>query len=138
MLDANMLGFVCHPRSHEDVREWMDRMLAGGRHSFVVPEISDYEERREYLRAGFHESVLRLDSLARYHDYARISTNVMLRAAQLWAQARLAGMPTAHAKNIDADVILAAQAIEERCVVVTENVGHLGRYCDARPWRSIE
>jgi predicted nucleic acid-binding protein len=43
--------------------------------------------------------------------YLPITTEVMLKAAQLWAQVRQQGKPTADNKALDGDVILAAQAI---------------------------
>jgi hypothetical protein len=54
----------------------------------------------------------------------------MLLAAELWAQSRKAGKPTADPKALDGDVILAAQAklLESGgnpVVIATTNVGHL-------------
>ncbi|NEQ67432.1 MAG: hypothetical protein F6K21_18370 [Symploca sp. SIO2D2] len=67
----------------------------------------------------------------------------MLKAAELWAQARNTGRPTADPKALDGDVILAAQAIlvaEEgnEVIVATTNVGHLSQFIDAREWRLIQ
>jgi hypothetical protein len=64
------------------------------------------------------------------------------RAAELWALARTEGYPTADDAALDADVILAAQAqlaaeYDYEVVVATTNVGHLGRFVDARPWEQI-
>jgi len=61
----------------------------------------------------------------------------MRRAAELWAQARNRGTPTAPPEALDADVILAAQAERAGAIVATENVGHLARYVTARHWRDI-
>jgi predicted nucleic acid-binding protein len=61
----------------------------------------------------------------------------MLRAAELWADARRRGNPTADPKELDADVILAAMALEAGAIVATENVGHLSRYVTAKHWRDI-
>ncbi|MFI5352420.1 MAG: type II toxin-antitoxin system VapC family toxin [Candidatus Binatales bacterium] len=61
----------------------------------------------------------------------------MLRAAELWAQARNRGTPTADPKELDGDVILAAQAEQVGAIVVTDNVGHLARFVKARNWREI-
>ena len=52
-------------------------------------------------------------------------------------------MPTAHPKELDGDVILAAQGLlvgegGEEVVIATTNVGHLSRFVDAREWRDIE
>ena len=61
----------------------------------------------------------------------------MLRAAELWAQARQQGYPTADPQALDGDVILAAQALTLHGIVATDNVGHLARFVDARPWQEI-
>ena len=62
----------------------------------------------------------------------------MLRAAELWADARRRGRSTADPKELDADVILAAMALEAGATVATENVGHLSRYVSAKHWRQIK
>ena len=79
----------------------------------VVPEIIDYELRRELLRAGKSASVARLDALIhnRLITFVPIDSSAMRRAAELWAQARRHGKPTAPGDALDVDVILAAQAI---------------------------
>jgi predicted nucleic acid-binding protein len=110
--------------------------------SVCVPEIADYELRRELLRMERAESVRRLNELKRRLRYLPITTNAMLKAAELWAAARTAGKPTADHKALDADAILAAQSIGlseagDRVVVATTNVGHLSRFVDARLWRDI-
>jgi hypothetical protein len=60
-------------------------------------------------------------------------------AADLWAQARIAGHPTAPDHSIDADVIVAAQALSLKMsiVVATGNPAHLGRFVPAEIWSSI-
>jgi hypothetical protein len=66
----------------------------------------------------------------------------MLKAAELWAAARRAGIPTAPPDALDGDVILAAQAILSAgagniVTVATDNVGHLARFVDAQSWEKI-
>lgn len=63
----------------------------------------------------------------------------MLLAAELWADARRRGYATAGDQALDADVILAAQAITlgGSTIVATTNVGHLGRYTQALLWDQI-
>lgn len=66
----------------------------------------------------------------------------MLLAAELWADARKSGNPTADNKALDADVILAAQAkLAElngnSVIVVTTNKKHLSMFVDAREWQEI-
>ena len=65
----------------------------------------------------------------------------MRRAAEFWAQARQQGRPTAGDKAIDADVILAAQAVtmrEDDVVIATTNVGHLAQFVRAALWTDIK
>jgi predicted nucleic acid-binding protein len=61
----------------------------------------------------------------------------MQRAAQLWAEARNHGVPTADPKELNVDVILAAQAERVKAIIVTDNVGHLSRFIEARRWQDI-
>lgn len=103
----------------------------------IIPEIADYEVRRNLLLEGLTKSVERLDRLKGALIYQPLTKEVMLRAAEMWAEARRAGMPTADAKELDGDVILAAQAEQADAIVATENVGHLARFVDARAWRDV-
>ena len=79
-----------------------------------LPEITDYELRRELLRMKRAESIRRLDELKARLRYAPITTEAMLKAAEFWAAARSAGKPTADSKALDADAILAAQSTRPR------------------------
>jgi toxin FitB len=63
----------------------------------------------------------------------------MRRAAEWWAQARSTGQATAPDPALDADVILAAQAmsLNAPAVVATGNSAHLGRFVPAEFWSSV-
>jgi predicted nucleic acid-binding protein len=98
--------------------------------------------RRELLRANKAAGLARLDALKKAIGYFPITTEAMLMAAGLWADARRRGRPTADNKALDADVILAAQAVlldspEDEAVIATTNVGHLSRYARAQRWEEI-
>ena len=71
----------------------------------------DYELWRELLRAGKTKGVAKLDSLKSVFNYLPLTTAFMLRAADLWAMARSAGVSTGDPRKLDIDVILAAQAL---------------------------
>lgn len=58
-------------------------------------------------------------------------------AAQLWAEARLSGLPTASSSSLDGDVILAAQAKELNGIVLTTNQKHLSRFVPVADWQSF-
>jgi predicted nucleic acid-binding protein len=84
-------------------------VLAG--HSIALPEVVDYELRREYLRLRNVRSLRKLNHLATIVEYLPITTEAMHRAAELWAIARQRGQPTAGDKTIDIDMILIAQTM---------------------------
>jgi hypothetical protein len=112
-LDTGTLGMVANPRGSRraiQCRQWARNLLAAGVRVFV-PEICDYEERRKLIHVGSTAGLARLDRLKIGFDYAPITTDVMLKAAELWAAARRAGLPTAPPDALDGDVILAAQVI---------------------------
>ena len=105
-----------------------------------MPEIADYEVRGELLRADKRQGLLRLDQFMAATEFLAITTAAMRQAAEFWAEARRAGMPTADDKALDANVILAAQATAlavPDAVIATTNVGHLSRFARAALWPEI-
>ena len=136
ILDTGPLGRIAHPRANVEIAAWLERLLESGA-VVVVPEIADYELRRNLPLEGLLTSVARLDQLKAALTYLPITTQVMLRAAELWAEARRGGIPTAAVHELDGDAILAAQALQVGGVVATENVGHLSRFVEARNWTEI-
>jgi predicted nucleic acid-binding protein len=127
---------LCHPRPNRATTLWFARLISSGARIYV-PEIADYEVWRELIRAKLRRSLQRLDFLKTHLDYLPLSTSVMLRAAELWAQARNRGTPTADPRELDGDVILAALAEKVRAVVATDNIGHLSLFIDARRWQEL-
>jgi hypothetical protein len=84
-----------------------------------------------------HASIGRLSaSMNLSRTYLPLTTSQMLKA-DMWAMARKVGQPTADPKELDCDVILAAQALSVNAIVATENIGHLARFVDARHWKDI-
>jgi predicted nucleic acid-binding protein len=144
LLDAGPLGIISNPRfSSQNLacHQWVKERLAGGA-QVLIPEIADYEVRRELLRANKTRSLARLNGLKSALGYLPITTNVMLRAAELWAQARNMGKPTASDQALDADMILAAQAAlliadGDSVMVATTNVAHLSLFVPAARWQDI-
>ena len=142
VLDAGIIGLVTNPkRSPESTacNRWLQTLTAL-RFRVIVPEIADYEVRRELLRAKKVKGIARLDDLANLVEYLPITTATMRQAAVFWAQARQQGQPTAGDKTIDGDMILVAQAITlgvPNVVIATTNVGHLSRFAQADLWQNI-
>ena len=127
---------IAHPRPNPEIAQWLSGLLTSGV-VVLLSEITDYEVRRNLLLEGLTRSVARLDELKETLPYMPLTTQIMLRAAALWADARKRGQPTADPRELDGDVILAAQAEQAGAVVATENIGHLSRFVEARNWRDI-
>ena len=145
MLDSGPLGIVINPKADSPLSQegkvWLEYLPQKG-YIVMLPEIADYEVRRELIRVGKMAGIERLDQLKSQIPYRPLTTEVMLLAAQLWADARNRGKPTADPHALDGDVILAAQAILEvnagnEVVIATTNVGHLSQFVDAREWLLI-
>jgi predicted nucleic acid-binding protein len=142
ILDAGPLGKVSHPKPHITIVNWLKQLLANSNVRIYIPEIADYEIRRELIRANKTKGINRLNQLKQVLGYIPITTAAILKAAELWAEARNKGYPTAHDKALDGDVILAGQVETFNIngavkVIATENVGHLSRFTNADVWNNI-
>ena len=146
VLDATPLGLLVQPfvsPNGDRCRKWLLSKANAGM-GVLVPEIADYEVRRELIRAKKAASVSTLNAFIANPQitYLPITTAAMLMAADLWAQARNRGLPTAHPKALDGDVILAAQVLSAgydpaEFVIATSNVTHLAQFAPSAAWESV-
>lgn len=143
LLDTGPLGLITSSNASPGAREpngWLQKLLREN-HFVVIPEIVDYELRREYLRGRMTKALINLETISMNLTVLPITTPAMRQAAAFWAIARQRGMATADDKALDADMILAAQAVlieqawEQDAVIATTNVRHLARFAPARDWR---
>jgi len=144
-LDSGPLGLLTHPRQTEEViaiTSWLTKVLKQGRR-VLVPAIVYYELKRELLRADKPFSVGRLEVFCRASNrYVSLTDDALRLAADLWARSRKLGRPTADSKELDVDVILAAQVLsfgvaEDAAVVATTNTKHLAHFVQAKSWQDI-
>ena len=88
LLDSGPLGMATNPKATPLCREcrlWLDSLEPLG-YEVMLPEIADYEVRRELLRAGKAAGIRKLDLLKTLIRYLPITTEAMLLAAELWAE----------------------------------------------------
>ncbi|WP_394793246.1 type II toxin-antitoxin system VapC family toxin [Armatimonas sp.] len=150
VLDTGPLGLLTNPRKPENTLEilrWAAAHLRAG-NRLLVPAIADFEVRRELLRLNRPTSIAALDAFIRLPQdrYIPFTDNALQLSAILWARARNAGTPTADPKELDCDVLIAAQAQEykslhelsdEQIIIATVNVGHLAQFIAADLWSDI-
>ena len=142
-LDSGPLAQLANPKlspATVSILTWAKSMRAAG-HRFVVPAIADYEVRRELERSGKVASIAELNTW--YGEYLPLSDSALRLASKLWAQSRNAGTPTADPKELDGDVLIAAQAIDMEYpiadfIIATVNVGHLSRFAPADEWQNFK
>lgn len=144
-LDTYPLSLVTHPREKsaegDACQHWLENLVRHGVEVYI-PEIADYELRREMVRRENIGNLRRLDRLNAQARYLPITTEAMRLASELWAQARNMGQPTASDHALDGDVILVAQALTTGILrsdfsVATSNPAHLGRFVPASVWQDI-
>ncbi|MEO7716826.1 MAG: hypothetical protein ABIY70_11520 [Capsulimonas sp.] len=150
VLDTSPLGRLTKKRGAESTteacRSWYIALTKAGCR-FFVPEIADYELRREFLRSRNLNAIQRLDAFhsAEADRYLTLSTPDIRLAAQLWAQTRNKGNITAPPQALDADVLIAAQSLRLRperfgltnVIIATENVSHLATLASSAHWSDI-
>ena len=145
-LDSGPLSLVTQRRGTTEgdaCKQWLAGHLARGTR-VVVPEIVEYELRRELLRAKKTSGVRRLDTFigAETDRLIPLSRPAMLKAAELWARSRQRGLPTADPKELDIDVVQAAQLLTadidpNDLTIATANSGHLSPFLRAEDWQRI-
>jgi predicted nucleic acid-binding protein len=146
LLDTTPLGSLCRPRGHlrgDDCRLWLNAIRSSGI-IVMLPEIADYEVRRELIRLGSRAGLVRLDNLTSTTPYDPLTTPILRKAAEFWADLRQRGLPTAGDESLDADAILAAHAAligrpGDAVTLATSNLRHLAHFpgIDAQNWPSI-
>jgi predicted nucleic acid-binding protein len=147
LLDTNVLMRLCHPTRYREVKLWLRAWLAhaqaGGDLEVIVSAAADYEARRGYLwKLDRHpnepKALARLDLLCRLLGVYPISQDVLHEGARFWSNARKGGYSTGPERDVDWDVLVAAQAKKLGAVVVTTNSRHISQYgVDARDWENI-
>jgi predicted nucleic acid-binding protein len=151
LVDSGVLGKLCNPNPSDEVnviKEWMYDLLAKGV-VIVTSQICDYEVRRALIlnsiRGFSAEGIANLNLLAEIIDFLPVTEAVFKQAAQIWAEARNKGIPTADEKSLDVDVILCSQwqllTIKypgRYIVIATTNVKHLSRFAQAAQWQQIK
>ena len=147
VLDSGPLGLATKRRGvagAESCRAWIRTCLQGGA-AFKVPAIAYYEVARELDRIGNLPGLDRLNSFCEEEvgRYVPLTDQALRLAIKLWARSRNAGTPTSDPRELDCDVLLAAQALtigipESDLIIATTNVGHLSQFTPAALWTDIE
>ena len=143
ILDTGPLGRVTNPKTspeNDAAAAWLqDHLRTGTR--IIIPEIANYELRRELILGNKTPGLRKLDSLIEAVEYLPITTDVIYEAARCWADARKRGMATAHQHSIDGDMLLVAQSRllnDPDAVIATVDVGDLRRFTAAQLWSDIQ
>ena len=150
-IDTGILGLLANPNKKgeaADCEQWLLGLLSKGV-LVLTSDICDYEVRRnlilELLRKPNINSISSLDELKDLITFLPISNEVIIKAANLWAEARIKGIPTADDKSLDADIIICAQyqVLEQEypgryIVIATTNVKHLSNFAEAKEWQKIK
>ncbi len=127
-----------------DCQDWFYYLLSRSAR-VVTSSICNYEVKRELIRRKKVQEIKNLNQLKALIDFFPVDEPTLELAAELWAEARNQGMPTADDISLDADVIICAQyqlLAEEYpgryVVIATTNVKHLSRFTIAKEWQNIK
>ncbi|MEO0868835.1 MAG: type II toxin-antitoxin system VapC family toxin [Cyanobacteria bacterium J06642_11] len=154
ILDTGILSLLCHPNSDKNPEvhqclNWFQSSLMKGQLP-VSSAICEYELRRKLIQQslkGEHlpaKALEKLDSLLEFIDFLSVTRDVLVNAAEIWAELRNSGQATASDTNLDADCILGAhyrlskkESPGRKIIIVTTNVRHLNRFADAKSLQDI-
>ncbi|MEM7716011.1 MAG: type II toxin-antitoxin system VapC family toxin [Cyanobacteria bacterium P01_A01_bin.68] len=127
-----------------DCQDWFYYLLS--RSALVVTSaICNYEVKRELIRRENNREINNLAQIRTFIDFLPVDEPTLELAAELWAEARNKGLPTADNLSLDADVIICAQYQilannypGRYAVIATTNVNHLSRFTEAKQWQDIK
>lgn len=150
--DAGPLGIITNPKTPSPnltvaAIEWAIELGKSG-HRLIVPAIADFEVRRELVRARKKDGIALLDAWnsAQPDRYLPLTDSALRLASDLWAQARNSGVLPADPKELNCDVLIAAQALDYQAIhglaisdilIATMNLGHLSLFVPADIWSNI-
>ena len=86
---------------------------------FTISRITRYEVLRGHLIKNAHRALWRFEQFCRLNVVISVDDPVLDRAAELWAIGQAGGHPCG-----DADLFIAATALEFQLVLVTSNTAH--------------
>ncbi|HEU4752081.1 MAG TPA: PIN domain-containing protein [Armatimonadota bacterium] len=114
--DTNTVSHLL--RGNPQVQQRFREGIAAG-DELILSAIVDYEVYRGLLRKGATALLVRYESAAASFHYRELDRSVWRRAAELWAHSRHRAMPLP-----DADILIAAHAIETGATLASDNLRH--------------
>ena len=146
LLDETPLSLATHPNSKKSkpILEWIEELINSNA-SVQVPEIADYELRRELIRSGKTRSIARLEQFELDLGFVPLNTDAIRAACKFWADVRNIGQGGASDISLDGDALLAGQAFIEqqrlmsRVVIATNNLKHFKHFpVEAKKWQDVK
>ncbi|MBI1904085.1 MAG: type II toxin-antitoxin system VapC family toxin [Planctomycetia bacterium] len=117
LLDTNILSEVL--RGRNPVVQQHARQYLRSHGQFALSAVTRFEIIRGYKEQNASTQLTRFFTFCGHSLVLPVTDDIFDRAADLWVEARRGGHPCA-----DADLLIAATAIEHRRSLVTSNVGH--------------
>ncbi len=117
LLDTDILNEVLKQRNSHVVAHASAYFQIHGR--FAISALTRYEVIRGLRDANATAQLSRFTTFCQNSLILSITDSILERAADLWVAARQGGHPRS-----DADIIIAATALEHRLVLVTGNTPH--------------
>lgn len=131
LLDTDMLNEVLKQKNVNVIHHALDYLRQYGK--FTISSMTRYELLRGLKEKGATAQLARFDTFCQNTLVLSITDDVLERAADLWVRARQIGQP-----GRDADLIIAATAIEHSLILVTGNTKDYSWITDLvlEDWRS--
>lgn len=117
LLDTDMLSEVLKRRNPQVLSHARGYLASHGR--FAFSDMTIYEIARGLKTTGATQQLAHFYRVASTSDVIPIDLPILMRAADLWAEGKRDGRPTD-----DADLIIAATALETGRGLVTGNTSH--------------